>query len=151
MTGRRPKPTPLKLLAGVRASRINHAEPVIPAGAPEAPEGLDAVARAEFARMSALLAPVGVLTRADAPTLALYASAYSRWVEAERRVRETGLVLKTKNGLVSNPYVRVARDASHVMLKILIELGCTPSSRSRVRVSDTRPRETLDDFLVTNR
>jgi P27 family predicted phage terminase small subunit len=53
-----------------------------------------------------------------------------------------GMVRVTKNGFTEqNPYFPIANKAKEQMLKALIELGMTPSSRSRVKVSEP-PKET---------
>ncbi len=142
---RRPKPTALKVLAGTRSDRVNAAEPVAPVGA-VAPDHLDDLARAEWSRIAPILDSMRVLTAADSSALAIYCQTYSRWAQAEDKIRERGLIELTEKGqpLVS-PYVRIARDAMAQCQRMLAEFGCTPSSRSRIHTSDA-PRDALSEF-----
>lgn len=152
MGSRGPKPTPkaLKILAGVtRADRLNDAEPRPLEGIPDPPEILDADARAEWARIAPQLAAMRVLSEVDGAALALYCSHYSRWVQAERVVREKGPVIATGTGSFKvSPHLTIAAAAMQSMLKILAEFGATPSSRSRVKAADqAEPEDELTAFL----
>jgi P27 family predicted phage terminase small subunit len=177
--GRKPTPTPLKILRGTRADRIPKAEPHAPAGRPKPPAHLDKVARAEWRRMVPILEKLGVLTQAEGGALAVYCVAYSRWVtaceaidaEAEvaaeamaermgrvldegrkatdpRIVAATGLLESTgQGGSKVSPLVLVAQQAEAQMMRALAEFGCTPSSRSRVKVQGEEKRDALGEFL----
>jgi phage terminase small subunit len=51
-------------------------------------------------------------------------------------VLKFGLVVKAQSGFpVQSPYLSIANQQSDRMLRLLIEFGCTPSSRSRVTVT----------------
>jgi P27 family predicted phage terminase small subunit len=53
------------------------------------------------------------------------------------------LVEGRRDGLVSNPAVRVQRDSAQLIRQLASELGLTPSSRSRLTVQE----DDGDDFL----
>lgn len=147
--GRKPKPTRLKLLEGARPDRINGQEPPMPAGLPRPPEVLDPGARAEWDRLVELLADTRVLARTDGAALALYCQTYSRWAEAERCIREHGMLVEAANGGVKlSPYVVVSRQAVETMSRLLVEFGLTPSSRARLKVAAERPKDELELFLA---
>ena len=133
--GRKPTPTAVKLLKGNPGRRpLNPNEPR-PSGIPTCPEHLNAVAKAEWDRISVELSACGLLTSIDRAALAAYCATYARWLEAEQKIDRHGTVIKTQSGnAIQNPYVGVANRALDLMHKYLIEFGCTPSSRSRVSV-----------------
>lgn len=148
MRGRRPKPTALKQLQGNPGKRkLNDREPrPAPAGVPPCPDYLDAVAKKEWVRMSHLLEPLGLLTAIDGTALALFCQAYSRWLEADRQIRQFGAVIKTPTGFpILNPYLSVMKGALAQMNKLIVEFGMTPSSRSRLRIEP--PSKTAEDPL----
>lgn len=139
MTGRKPKPTALKLLTGNPGKRaLNRDEPTpdTPLGAP--PAHLSAPALAEWDRIAAGLVGSRIATDLDAGIVAAYCQAYGRWSDAEEALAQVsngakGLVIKTKSGnLIQNPLVGIANKAMADMARYAAELGLTPSARSRV-------------------
>ena len=146
--GRKPKPTAAKIAAGNPGKRaINKAEPKPPTTAPPCPEHLGEVARREWLRMVGHLEPLGLLTTIDGDALALYCTAYERWADAEQQLRKTGVIVKAPSGFpIQNPYLAIANKAMQQMQKLLVEFGCTPSSRSRISV-EQQNKDALDDFL----
>ncbi len=133
MRGRRPKPTKLKKLAGNPGKRpLNRREPKA-TGRPVCPDHLDAIARSEWERVAPLLTEMGVLASVDMAALGSYCAAYSVWVQAQLDINLRGLSRKVPmKGMVTNPSVRLARDAMDQMRKFMTEFGMTPSSRSRL-------------------
>lgn len=156
MKGRKPKPTKLKAQAGNPGKRpLNEAEPVYEAGAGQPPEMLDAVAVAEWNRVSSLLTASGVLTQADRLVLVVYCGAWSEWVAATALVKKHGMVMKSAGGgAYQNPYLGIRNRAADTMAKLGASLGLDPSSRSRltaavpakakVGLPKTRPETHLD-------
>jgi P27 family predicted phage terminase small subunit len=134
MRGRKPKPTALKRLDGNPGKRgYNHAEPVLPAGQPDCPAHLSEPARAEWHRIAGTLHEASVLTLVDRAALAAYCQAWGRWVEAEEKLAETPVLLKTPSGYVQqNPWLSIANKQLEIMGRYMAELGITPASRSRV-------------------
>ncbi|MEM6942123.1 MAG: phage terminase small subunit P27 family [Pseudomonadota bacterium] len=104
-----------------------------PNALPRCPEHLSAVARREWRRIAGPLHRMGVLTIVDRAALAAYCQAYGRWVEAEQKLAETPLMLKTPSGYVQqSPWLSVSNKQLELMGRYMGELGITPSSRSRV-------------------
>lgn len=163
---RKPKPTPLKVLAGSRPCRVNAAEPKPAAGRPEPPTHLTGEALAEWGRIVEVLDGLGVLTRADGPALAIYCVAHARWLEARSEIDTHGLfvdstVIRTLNSdgtttetpnpkgcIKSNPAVAVATACEATMARILGSFGLTPADRSRVKVSASEAPSKLAKFRV---
>ena len=136
MRGRKPKPTRLKLLEGNPGKRpISGREPQPPASQPTCPAHLSPTAKAEWKRLAQTLNRIGVLTQVDRAALAAYCQAYGRWVEAEKKLKETPVLLKTPAGYVQqSPWLTVSNKQMELMAKYMAELGLTPSSRTRLAV-----------------
>ena len=135
MRGRKPKPTKLKLLEGNPGKRPIGREPQPPASQPTCPAHLSPTAKAEWKRLAQTLNKIGVLTQVDRAALAAYCQAYGRWVEAEKKLKETPVLLKTPAGYVQqSPWLTVANKQMELMARYMAELGLTPSSRTRLAV-----------------
>ncbi|MBI2859182.1 MAG: phage terminase small subunit P27 family [Chloroflexi bacterium] len=131
--GRRPKP------ATVTERQRNS---IIPTSRLPSPPGyLSPEAVAEWHRVAHLLKRSG-LNKLDVTALAAYCVAYVRWMEAEDRIREHGLLLIAPNGrLMPSPYLSIANKALDQITKLLAEFGMTPASRTRlpVQVEGAKP------------
>lgn len=134
MSGPPKKPTAWRRAQGNRGKRAwNHAEPVPPEGVPDCPEHLSEEARAEWHRLVETLVNMGVITIVDRAVLAAYCQAYGRWVEAEEKLKETPLLIKTPSGYVQqSPWLNVANRQMELMGRYMAEIGLTPASRSRI-------------------
>lgn len=134
MRGRRPKPTELKLIEGNPGKRRLKANEPKPARAmPTCPAHLSPTAKAEWKRLGRQLHTLGLLSELDRAALAAYCQAYGRWAEAEKKLKETPLLLKTPAGYVQpSPWLSVANKQLELMLRFMGELGLSPASRSRV-------------------
>ena len=134
MRGRKPKPTALKLIEGNPGKRpINGHEPKPSAARPTCPSHLSPTAKAEWKRLAGGLHRIGLLTQADRTALAAYCQAYGKWVEAEKRLAETPTLLKMPSGYIQlSPWVTISNKQMELMVKYMVELGLTPSSRSRM-------------------
>ena len=141
--GPAPKPTRLKALAGNPGKRpLNRHEPQPKAGLPRCPTQLSEEAKREWKRISKELERLGLLTVLDRAALSAYCQAWGRWIEAEERLRQHGVIVKSPNGFpVQSPYLAVANRAMAQMGKLLVEFGLSPSSRSRIQ----SPIDDLDD------
>lgn len=147
MAGRKPVPTNLKLLRGNPGKRkLNDREPQPNPGKPRVPSHLDDEARREWHRMADKLLELGLLTEIDRAALAAYCVAWSRWVDAENKVRQYGLVMLSpdKGWPIQSPYLAIANKAMEQMRALLVEFGMSPSSRSRIQT--TAPKPPQDQF-----
>lgn len=161
MRGRKPKPMAQRRLEGNPGKRaLPRDVPEPPAAAPEAPEHLNAVARAEWDRIVVELVAIGSLALCDRSALAAYCANYARWVRAEEMIaRLSSELVTTPNGAVQiNPWVSIANRAMELMHKFGTEFGLTPASRVRLgqqRGSEgvlpnygSPPADDLDRFLA---
>ena len=130
------KPTALKRLAGNPGRRpLPTREPKPAPGIPTPPAHLGDEARREWARISGELHRCGLLTSVDRAAVAMYCLAYGRWVEAENKVRELGVVVRSPNNFpIHSPYLAVANKAMDQMIRLLGELGLSPAARTRIEV-----------------
>lgn len=153
----RPLPTRLKLLRGTaQPCRMNPREPVPPPGVDLTPPADMTGAALDFWKQ--LAPPLGemrIMGDADRHILRLACLAYADGEAAREVVRKVGVVIPTKapNGVVtlrSNPACRLASDADKRLRLALTELGCTPSSRSRVS-STGADAEPAGDFAGLKR
>ena len=146
MRGRKPKPTEVKRLEGNPGGRaLNDAEPLPPTtpaildATPAELEG-DPVAIAEWRYLEPTLRRIRQITDVDRAALVALCLQTSRYLEAHRKVKVSGLVVKTPRGYpMPNPYVAIENRALGACIKLWAELGLTPSSRSRVRTADDEP------------
>src|SRR5262245_62012148 len=138
-SGRRPKPTALKVLAGNPGRRpLNEREPalpVVPDAFDEPPVELtaDEPAKAEWRRIAPMLRKARVITEAERAALIALCQQWSRYIGAQGHLARLGMVVKAPNGMpIVNPYLTVADKALAHCTRLWTELGLTPSSRSKL-------------------
>ena len=149
--GRRPLPTSFKVLTGTaRADRRNDHEPKPEPEVPPCPAHLSPEAKKEWKRLSKELHALGLLALVDRGALALYCTAWGRWVEAEQALRQHGVLVKSPNGYpMQSPYLAVANKAMEQMRLLLTEFGMSPSSRTRVHAAPVlRANDPMAEFLA---
>ena len=138
MRGRKHIPTAL------RKGGKQRGEPVPPKALPRCPDHLCDVARREWRRLATPLHRMGVLTVVDRAAFAAYCQAYGRWVEAERKLKETPLLLKTPSGYIQqSPWLSVSNKQLELMGRYMVELGLTPSARTRLKGTITPEGPTM--------
>ena len=131
-------PTKTKVLKGTfRPCRHNQNEPAYEPEIPECPKQLDETAKAEWARISKVLFDIGLLTGVDRAALAGYCQIYSRWIQAEQKLQESGsLTVDVGGNPKKNPLILIADNALDIMRRYLHEFGLTPASRSNVSAAE---------------
>jgi P27 family predicted phage terminase small subunit len=137
-SGRKPKPTYLKVLEGNPGRRpLTRNEPKPPAVRPACPRHLSDEAKKEWRRIVPELQAVGLITRIDRAGLALYCQAWGRWLEAEEALRKYGVMVKSPSGFpMQSPYLAVANKTMEQMRGLLTEFGMSPASRTRISVQE---------------
>ena len=147
MRGPSPKPTAWRRQEGNRGKRAwNHDEPVPPAGVPDCPTHLNDAGREEWYRLVDALVEMRVVTMVDRAVLAAYCQAYGRWVEAEEKLKETPVLIRTPSGYVQqSPWLTISNRQMELMGRYMAELGLTPASRSRIITM--RDQTPVDDEL----
>ncbi|MBE3589874.1 MAG: phage terminase small subunit P27 family [Firmicutes bacterium] len=103
---------------------------------------MSAAAKRKWAALAPRLERLGLLTEADADTFGAYCEAWSRYVDACRRLRR---VLRTNpEDAVSIRKAEVSVEkAEHSMRLLAMEFGLSPAARSRI---DLPPQDEDDDF-----
>src|SRR4051812_36132002 len=112
--------------------RPNITAPPATKGRPTAPPSLKGEARAHWTRVIRELETLGYLSTGDRTVIALLCKSWARWVEAEAKVDELGIMVaapKTKTPM-SNPYLAIANKAHEQILRLSAELGLTVLSRT---------------------
>lgn len=152
--GRKPTPTAILKLRGSRHAKGREAEPAPEVKIPDCPEHLqgDAVAKAEWDRLTRELEAVGCMAELYRAPVAASAEAWSRYTNAVRQVEATGgEVVKSPSGFpIQNPWAAVRNKAITQMLQIASEFGMTAASKTRVSVvaqNNTREREGKGRFF----
>ena len=149
MKGRKPTPSALlKARGSFRADRHNANEPKAKAEAPSCPAHLSVAGRREWRRISKELVAARVLTKLDRAALAAYCQSYGRWIEAEKEIVKTGLIVRSPSGFpLQNPYLSIANKAIVNMIKIAAEFGLTPSSRTRIKVEPEKQESGKEKYF----
>ncbi len=142
MRGRKPTATALKVIHGNPGKRpLNRHEPRPRVAVPTCPAHLNPSAKAEWKRLARQMAVLGMVTELDRGVLASYCQAYGRWVEAERRLKDTPMVIKLASGVIQqSPWLAIANKQLELMHRLAAELGLSPVSRTRVAVSPIGPK-----------
>lgn len=147
--GRKPIPTAMKLITGNPGKRpLNKNEPKPDMSVPEAPPHLDTIALAEWNELAKRLNDMGILSLVDKAAFAAYCQSYSRWVQAEEKLKTEPWVYVTDKGFQGpSPWIGISNRALEKMKAFLSEFGLTPASRSRMVVPEKPKGDSLDDFL----
>src|ERR687894_2980126 len=134
MRGRKPKPTRLKLIEGNPGKRATNQHDLRPEPkVPTCPAHLCPAAKAEWKRLAQELFVLGIVTALDRAALAAYCQAYGRWAEAERKLKDTPVLLKLPSGYIQpSPWLGIANKQLELMHKFMGELGLSPVARARV-------------------
>lgn len=165
--GRPPVPTHTKKVRGNPGKRKLNDDPTpppAPRGGVLPPawtedsweDGCDAVRM--WDHVSAILAPMGLLTTADADSLALYCDAYAEYQAAGELIAAEGMTFTrtTDRGgesVQANPAVAMRADAWRRMERMLSQFGMNPVARSRVHAPESGevdPFEAHDGPAIAN-
>jgi P27 family predicted phage terminase small subunit len=152
-----PAPTALKVLHGVKPSRINQAEPKPDAGEVQPPRQLDPRAQAIWDRLAPDMIRKGVLTPWDVDSFATFCSMVVVNQDAVADVEKNGtsittLVRETFDGtciyeLRKNPAWQVARESATLIVTLGGRFGLNPSDRSQLSMGEAS-RDADDDLLT---
>ena len=127
-----------------------HADAEQPA-LPTCPEGLSPEAAAEFHRIAEQLYQLGTVAELDRFALALFASAWQQWTQAQAEIAKTAAVVKGgAGGPIANPWLGVATDAFKKMQVLIPELGLSPTARARLKPkkTDAKPSSKWSGLLA---
>jgi P27 family predicted phage terminase small subunit len=145
-----PKPTALKLLEGGRSHhKKNEQEPTPPTGNKKrAPRWMTRYAKKFWNRNYHRFQRWGILTEADVPAFELLCETVAEYYECYDIIKKEGYTFTTPNGYhQQRPEVAIKRKARTDMENMLLQFGCTPASRTRVKRAFTEFKDEFDDLL----
>ena len=115
----------------------NEPKPAASERVPYAPRHLNEKAAAHWRREAKKLHAVGLLTDVDLLLFEMMCVSLATGDEAMESVVKHGLLIKTTNGnVIQNPMMGIANRAYDRAMKIALEFGMTPSSRTKFDVGD---------------
>lgn len=148
--GPKPQPTAVLKVKGTgditRMKRRAATEPelipeLLPPPAHLSKEGLEL-----WREASQVLYDAKVIARGDYMTLYAYCESFVTWRDALDHVRTEGMVFTDHNGVPRvSPYHKICMDAQDRMVRCCVELGLTPSSRSKVSTIEPKDVTQEDD------
>lgn len=142
MAGRKPLPSRLKILKGTdQPCRMNDHEPAPSADQVQMPEGMSPEAEQVWETVSAQLLQAKILTNIDQNALRMYCEVYSKWLHAMEMLNKGGplqkKVYRGESYWVASPFVKLTDTYYRQCMQLMTEFGMTPSSRTRVKTSDS--------------
>ena len=148
MPSPRPKPTALKIISGNPGKRPlpeNEPKPKLLKSL-RAPGSLSPQARKYWRVVVKQLSAAKIITELDVPALILYCEAYAQWAHAVHMLDIEGPIIKNADGIpIRSPYLTIADAQLKQVHKMLTEFGMTPSSRTKVKTTDSdTPKDQWD-------
>jgi P27 family predicted phage terminase small subunit len=140
--GRKPKPTWLKLVAGNPGRRpLNRSEPLPEGALVDDPPDWLTPSQKDIWRAAIENAPPGLLRRIDESVFLVWVIAKDLHRTASERIAQTGTLIRMPHSpmALQSPWVLVMNKQAAIMIKAAVELGFTPSSRSRISIEPVRP------------
>ena len=142
MAGRKPKPREVQIAEGRHLKNPGRFVDEVPetlSTEPQMPEHLDDRAQAEWQRLEEIMRAGGTWSATYQTAIEIYCETYSNYRRALDLVRATGQALRqtAADGQVEikrNPYSVELHKYKEETIKLMTELGITPSSRSRVKL-----------------
>jgi len=140
MRGRKPKLARLTKLEDARRM-VGSTE------APECPEWLDEIAKAEWQRIVTELVKGYSISPLDQISLAIYCELYSDFRRLREELQEEGTTVSTEHGVKANPKRKQLEWTIAEMRHRAAEFGFSPAARSRIDVPPPGGEE--EDELAT--
>ena len=152
--GPRKEPTIIKIAKGNPGKRpLNKSEPKPPSDDITPPEWVTGVAREKWDNVVPKLIGMGVMTNADVDTIARYCTMHEQFVKYLDQCRRglDVLVIRDDAGKVkymqSTPAATMLSKLAASMLRIEQEFGLTPSARSGLSATQSKPTDEVSDFF----
>jgi P27 family predicted phage terminase small subunit len=133
MQEREAKPNGLKEIGASQGQTVVETKEAKPERILDCPTELSTLARQEWDRIVGELTSLAILSSVDRGPLTAYCCAYALWIEAMEMVQKHGAMIKSPNGYpMQSPYLSHANKQFEIMMKVAVEFGFTPASRSRI-------------------
>jgi P27 family predicted phage terminase small subunit len=146
--GRKKIPTEIKQLRGTdRADRRapNQMKPEPYVSIPLPPDHLGEIGKQEWTIIVSNYVQLGMLSGLDSGMISAYCSQIELYIESMAEVKKTGKLVMARNVSAPNPLLKIANDALDRALKLAVELGLTPSARTKISVSQINAKEVEHD------
>ena len=140
--GRKPEPTELKLIKGVRPARIKSTVKTT-IKIPLCPQWLNSVAKTEWKRVGKLLLKMKLLSEIDMVSLAGYCENYAVLVQCGNYIKKKGGYAKYFEDKTSqNQPHYIAMNKAWINIKAFsAEFGMTPSARGRIEIPEQSEKD----------
>src|ERR1017187_1803031 len=145
MRGRKPVSYSLKVAQGNPGHDALPISVRAPEGAFDPPFQLEGDALVEWERIRL---QAHWVRASDAVALADRCLCFARLLAAERDISDRGHTVKPRNGMVSNPSVRNARNYRAALQRYDAELGLTSTSRERIHTTEKDRAGAMDNELA---
>ena len=151
--GRKPLATATKETRGAFVKdpqRKNHDEPQVVHKRPDPTEAVKSrpIALAKWHHCCDLLEGMKILSTADRDLLEQYCLVYDRIQTCESMLESEGeVIMGSKDQPCRNPRMVVLSTLQNQQLKILSELGLTPSSRTQLKASPDSFADAFEKFM----
>lgn len=151
---RKPIPTHLKLLSGNPGKRpLNTDEPVVKQTLKNTkpPKELSAVAKKMWVN-TLDNSPEDLLKVLDFTELMRFCVSYDLYLTALKNVQKYGAVVVNEKGFaIESPWVKIMNKQSEIMAASGSNLGFSPVSRTRIRMTMEKPKESKFSNLENKR
>lgn len=103
-------------------------------GIPPCPKSLKGEAKEHWAKLTAILDQLGILSTSDADAIEIYCSVFARWRKAERMVALHGEIMEVgENGYqTQNPWLNIANGCIKQLNSLMGNMGLSPAARAKV-------------------
>ncbi|SFJ31745.1 phage terminase, small subunit, putative, P27 family [Phyllobacterium sp. CL33Tsu] len=93
--------------------------------------------------------PADVLNRCDVALLEILVTSWQRLRQCNAAIETTGLIVKSSQGAVVNPLIKIAHASAAIVQRACAELGMSPVSRARLMAfsPDDGEDQTFIDFI----
>ena len=152
MKGRKPKPREIQIAEGRHLKNPQRFKDEVPATStdePTKPEHLEGMASEAWDSIEKVMRTAGLWSATYQVTIELYCETYANYRMAVQIVKKHGQAFAWDEGgklkTSRNPFSVELHKYKEETLKLLTELGLTPSSRSRIALQ--KDIDDKDDFL----
>jgi P27 family predicted phage terminase small subunit len=115
---------------------------------PKMPTGLSKEAKSEWRRVARPLYEMGLLTRLDVKTLALYCECVARYERCQAALLERGDTFIQPNGVPKQrPEYYIMQNCLKELRAFIALFGLSPSARMRLQLPEQQEPDAMDDLL----
>ena len=115
---------------------------------PSPPSTLGRIGKHEWKKICVEMKELGVISRVERSSIERYCLAYQRERESELVVKKEGRFFHTEKGdIKEQPASKAARDYAAQCVRLLIEFGMTPCSRSKLHVKKQETKNADEELF----